>query len=457
LLNLFGLDRLNAYLDPQPDGIFDFVEGLTINTRTGSVYFPVLEPFGSSLDDICGAPCDIYKFQELYDTTITIAQQTLDKNYFVMKGEFKSSISSEISLGSWNLPPGSVRVTAGSVTLQEGVDYEVDYGIGRLRILNPSYLQAGTPIRVSFEDNSLFSLQQKTMLGLRAEYAFSEEVNLGATYLRLSERPFTQKVNFGDDPIFNRVFGLDFTYGKDSEWVTKAVDKLPFYSTKEKSKINFIAEVAALKPGHQDAINLDGEDQPTGGVVSIDDFEGAGSPIPLGIQQNQWTLASTPNYGPTGRDPGEILDVIWPEGVGIWEEGALSNSLANGYNRANLSWYVIDRSYRSQEDFNDPYARVIDQTNFFDRQNNGINLNDLFTFDLSFYPNERGPYNFDPVAGSNYSAGIDSITSIEQQDGTIYLNNPEERWGGITRYLQNPYGVICQIEFRSIMVLILQN
>ncbi len=442
LLNIFKLDRLNAYLDPQPDGIFDFVEGLTINTRTGSIYFPVLEPFGNSLDALC-TTCGQYKYQELYDTTITIAQTTLEKNLFVMRGEYKSSISSEISLGSWNLPPGSVRVTAGSVTLQEGVDYEVDYGIGRLRILNPSYLQAGTPIRVSFEDNSLFSLQQKTMLGLRAEYAFSDEVNLGATYLRLSERPFTQKVNFGDDPIFNRVFGLDFTYGKESEWVTKAVDKLPFFSTKEKSNINFVAEVAALKPGHQDAINLDGDGQPTGGVVSIDDFEGAGSPIPLGTQQIQWNLASTPNYGDAGRPS----DPIWPDSDGMWQEGALSNDLANGYNRARFNWYVIDRSFRSADDRNDPYARVIDQTDFFDRQNNGINLTDLFTFDVSFFPNERGPYNFDPVNGfGSISDGI-NVPLSQNGDGEIYLNNPESRWGGITRYLQNPDFQAANVEY----------
>lgn len=440
LLTLFGLDKLNAYLDPQPDGIFDFVEGLTINTRTGSVYFPVLEPFGEQL-----AP--EYRYQELYDTTITIAQTTLEKNLFVMKGEYKSSISSEISLGSWNLPPGSVRVTAGSVTLQEGLDYEVDYGIGRLRILNPSYLQAGTPIRVSFEDNSLFSLQQKTMLGLRAEYAFSDEVNLGATYLRLSERPFTQKVNFGDDPIFNRVFGLDFTYGKESEWVTKAVDKLPFYSTKEKSKINFVAEVAALKPGHQKAINLDGENQPEGGVVSLDDFEGAGSPIPIGTQQNQWTLASTPNYGAIGRPS----DAMW-DSDGIWAEGAINNDLSSGYNRALLNWYVVDRSFRSAADQDDPYARRIDQTEFFDRQNNGINLTDLFTFDLSFYPNERGPYNFDTVEGvPGISAGVDVATTLNQQSTTqendVYLNDPASRWGGITRYLQNADFQAANVEY----------
>jgi cell surface protein SprA len=31
LLNIFNLDKLNVTGDPQPDGRFDFVTGLTIN------------------------------------------------------------------------------------------------------------------------------------------------------------------------------------------------------------------------------------------------------------------------------------------------------------------------------------------------------------------------------------------------------------------------------------------
>ena len=444
LLTLFNLDRLNATLDPQPDGIFDYVEGLTINNRTGSIYFPVLEPFGSSLckelDQVDPLLCDKYIFQEIYDTTLVIAEQTLEKNLFVMRGEYKSSVSSEISLGSWNLPQGSVRVTAGSSTLIEGVDYEVDYGIGRLRIINPSYLQAGTPIRVSFEDNSLFSLQQKNMLGLRAEYTFSENLNVGATYLKLKERPFTQKVNLGDDPINNRVFGLDLTYGQDVDWVTKVVDKLPFYSTKEKSSINFTAEVAGLKPSHNKGINLQGEDAPSGGVVSIDDFEGAGSPIPLGTQNNTWVLASTPDYG------------LNPRPDGLFSEGSFSDSLITGYNRALLNWYVIDRSFRSGADQNDSYTRTIDQKDFFNRDI-VFQISDLFTFDLNYFPNERGPYNFDPPSGSSVSAGIDVNATNASNGQTIILNEPETRWGGIMRYLPNNDFQAANIEYVDFWVL----
>jgi cell surface protein SprA len=445
LLSFFNLDRLNSTLDPQPDGIFDYVEGLTINNRSGSIIFPVLEPFGSSLCDLLGGDielCDSLQFQEIYDTTLVIAEQTLEKNLFVMKGEYKSSVSSEISLGSWNLPQGSVRVTAGSTTLQEGIDYEVDYGIGRLRIINPSYLQSGTPIRVSFEDNSLFSLQQKNMIGLRADYTISENFQIGGTYLKLKERPFTQKVNLGDDPINNRVLGFDMTYGKDVDWVTKVVDKLPFYSTKEKSKINFTAEIAGLKPSHNGAINQTGEDAPSGGVVSIDDFEGAGSPIPLTTQNNGWVLASTPDYGPDGK----------PGTDGLFAEGNLSNTLETGYNRALLNWGIIDRSYRSREDQEDSYTRTIDQRDFFDRDI-VFQITDLFTFDLNYFPSERGQYNFDLPTPSAFSAGVDVDRTREVNGETIFLNEPESRWGGIMRYLPNNDFQAANIEYLDFWVL----
>jgi len=420
LLNLFGLDKLNSFGDPQPDGIFDFVPGVTVIPSSGSMVFPVLEPFGSSIDSLLSplgvnqAVIDSFKFNELYDTTVVIARQMLESSKFIMKGRVKSSSSSEISLGAWNIPNGSVRVTAGGDVLTEGVDYEIDYGIGRIRIINQAYLQSGVPIRVSYEDNSVFSLQQKTMLGLRADYEVNEKLALGATYLRLFERPFTEKVNVGDDPINNRIFGADLTYSTESEGITRLVDKLPLYSTNEPSTFNFNAEVAALRPGHSSAINLSDQE---GGVVSIDDFEGAVSGFPLGSQVNRWFLASTP----ADRPEGELVD-----------------NLAYGANRALLNWYTIDRTGRNTGDNDDPYSRLIRQNEIFQRDIPAGQLPDLFTFDLSYYPDQRGPYNFDLVGGRQDLVGMQVSAGVDPtSQNDVRLLEPETRWGGIMRYFNN--------------------
>lgn len=427
LLDVFNLDKLNIYNDPQQDGIFDFVEGVTIIPRTGSIIFPVLEPFGSSLEDLLGEDLAMeFAYQDLYDKTLFQAQERLERNRFVMMGEFKSSVSSEISLGAWNIPEGSVTVRAGSQTLQPGIDYEINYGIGQIRIINDAYLQQGVPIRVSYEDNSLFSLNQKAMLGTRADYAFNKNLNLGATYMHLFERPYTQKVNVGDDPINNRIYGLDVNYTNEVPWITRSLDRLPFYSTKAPSSINFNAEVAALRPGHARAIN-GGEDGD--GIIMLDDFEGASSSIPLGIQTNQWIMASVPG------------------GKGLmFPEAELANDLRYGYNRAMLNWYIMERrsGIRNSTDQNDPYTRPIDLTELFpNKVVQPGTFSDILTFDMTYYPEERGPYNFDPPAGSDVSAG----SFWDNETKKVKLKEPESRWAGIMRFLNNTNFEQANVEF----------
>ncbi|MBK8698687.1 MAG: cell surface protein SprA [Saprospiraceae bacterium] len=413
LLNVFKLDTLNKFGDPQADGVFDYVPGLTVIERSGSIIFPVLEPFGSSLDSLLKGLPDPgkYKYQELYDSTVTVARLTPQKNKFVMVGKVKSNATGEIPLGPF-VPKNGVKVTAGTITLIEGVDYEIDYALGKLRILNPAYLAQGTPINVNYEDQSAFSSLNKTMLGARFDYDFSKKFTMGATYLRLRERPFTQKVNVGDDPIDNRIFGLDFNYSDKSDWITKVLDKLPFYSTKEESAVNLSAETAYLKPGHNKAINSQADSKDDGGLVNIDDFEGSVSGFTLGgFNTNSWALSSTP-----------------PE----FREADLTNDLVYGANRAKISWYQIDQSVNTTEaDRKHPFSRLVLQTDLFKRQVQ-TGINQLFTFDVSYYPEERGPYNFDvPEGYPNYTAG----TSI--LDGQIRLNQPTTRWGGLMRYFQN--------------------
>lgn len=416
LLSIFKLDTLNRFNDPQADGVFDYVPGITVNEKTGSIIFPVLEPFGSSLAATLKEQplIEKYTYQQLYDTSVVIAKQIfLDKNKFIMKGRVKSSTSGEINLGPF-VPRNGVKVTAGGISLVEGVDYEIDYSLGKLRVLNPAYLSQGTPINVNYEDQSAFSTLNKSMVGARFDYDFSKKFTMGATYLRLWERPFTQKVNVGDDPINNRIFGLDMNYSDKVPWVTNMLDKLPFYSTKAESSFAFNAEAAYLKPGHNSAINSQQKNADEGGVINIDDFEGALSGFTLGgFNSNSWILCSTP-----------------PE----FTESLLTNDLAYGANRAKLSWYQVDQSVNSGTNTRDkthPYSRLVLQTELFNRQVQ-TGVNQLFTFDVSFYPSLRGPYNFDKPKG--YTGYTNGTTIVNNE---IRLLNPTSRWGGIMRYFQN--------------------
>lgn len=418
LIKLIGLDKVNSQLDAMPDGRFDFIEGVTILPSNGRIIFPVLEPFGEDLRKSIGNEgiAEKYVFDELYDTTLTIARQIAEKNKFRIAGEYKSAVSSEIPLNALNIPQGSVIVTAGGRKLEENVEYTVDYNLGRVKIIDPGLLESGTPIRISLESNSLYNIQTKTLIGTHLDYRFSDNFNVGATVLNLTEKPLTQKVNIGDEPISNTIWGINTSYRTESQFLTTLIDKLPFIETKETSSIMFDAEFAQLIPGHSDVIEEEGN-------AYIDDFEGSETSIDL-KNINAWVLASTPQ----GQND-------------IFPEGGLQNNLAYGYNRAHLSWYKIDPIFlrngsstpdhiaRDPETQSSHYVREIFEKEIFpnvDYENNVPTA--LQVLNLAFYPSEKGPYNFETTGEPGISDGLNS-------DGT--LRDPASRWGGIMRKIQS--------------------
>ncbi len=415
LLQALGLDQLNSQLDRQPDGLFDFVDGITVMAEKGRIIFPVLEPFGRHLLKYISDPEQIrkYVFTELYDSTQTVARQMAEKNKYLLSGQFTSASGSDIRLNVANIPQGSVKVTAGGVTLTENVDYTVDYNMGSVKIINSALLESQTPVQVSLESNQFFGLQTKSLIGTHLNYRFSDRFNLGGTVLRLTERPYTQKVTYGDDPISNTIYGFDASYRADSKFLTNAIDWLPLIQTKAPSSVNFFGEFAHLIPGHSRAITSEG-------AVYIDDFEA--SEISLDLRAfNAWSLSSVPQ----GQDQ-------------FFPEARLSKDIRSGYNRARLAWYVIDPLFlrngsttpayiRANPDLQSShYVREIYETEIFPYKESasGIPTN-ISVLNVAFYPSERGPYNFN-VVPDGYSAGLNT-------DGL--LNSPRTRWGGMMREL----------------------
>lgn len=446
LLQLLGLDRLDINGMPQQDGVFDYVDnagttGGTISSQTGRIFFPSTEPFGSNLrqeittrvtdPDRAAALIQSLVFQPLYDSTKTAAQQIPSLNRFRIKGQFQSQSSSEISLNAMNVPEGSVTVTAGGVKLVENQDYTVDYNLGRVRILNDGLLESGRTIQVSLESNSLFNIQMKTMMGTRFEYVLSDKARFGTTLLNLRERPLTQKVNIGNEPVKNTIVGADFQWQRDSPFLTELVDRLPFYTTTAKSSFDVSAEGAYLIPGHSRAVGEEGN-------AYVDDFEGSQSAIDI-RNVARWFLASTPKLQPS----------LFPEGV-------LEDSLAYNYNRAALSWYTIDPQFFrggglpdgqvSADAKSDHRVReVLEGEVFPNRQLPTGTPPNIPTLDLTFTPDVRGQYNYDrPPGVSGVSAGL-------TEDGL--LEDPASRWGGIQRALTTTDFEAANIEYIQIWMM----
>ncbi|MES3019796.1 MAG: cell surface protein SprA [Bacteroidota bacterium] len=431
-LQLTNLDNLNQQNDRRPDGFFDFVEGITIDPLNGRITFPLVEPFGSDLARRFNPVSernliDKYVYQPLYDSTKVLAQQLFPKlNRYQIRGTYQSQASSEFQLNAINVPQGSVQVIAGTLPLQEGVDFTVDYNGGMVRILNQALLNSGQPIRIKLENNELFGLQQRSLTGSRFDYRVNNKLNLGGTFMNLTEKPLTEKVNIGEESISNSIWGFDANYSSPSRWLTRMVDKIPFINTKEPSTLTFNGEYANLVPGHPRALNFAGS---RNGASYLDDFEASRSLIDI-KSAIAWQISGTPQLFPESR---------------------LNNDLSYGYNRARLAFYNIDPIFfvsgnsltpdnirKDKNELSNHYVRQVFEREVFPFKESSTGQAIILpTFDLAFYPRQRGPYNF---AGT----GINP-------DGT--LTNPRNRWGGIFRKLETNDFEALNIEFIEMWML----
>ncbi len=424
LLQVMNLDRLDSNQESNSDGFFDFVEGYTILSSTGKVIFPVAEPFGSHLAKMIGNPVEAekYVYQELYDSTLVVAQQFADKNKFILTGEYQASSGSQIRLNAMNVPRGSVVVTAGGVTLVENSDYTVDYAMGIVTITNQSIIDSGQSISVTLENQSMFSMQRKTLLGLDLQYEFNKNLTLGTTIMHYSEKALTEKVDIGNETVNNTMIGFNLNWNQDFMWLTNLLNKIPTVNATQPSRINLTAEYAQLIPHKQKSGSNKGSSY-------IDDFEYTQTGIDLRSPYS-WQLASTP-YDSSA-------DALFPE-------AQLSNNVDYGKNRALLNWYYIDRLFTSRnssmcpgyiksdlDQLSNPYVREVNTREIYPgRSTTYGESTTLQTLNLTYYPTERGPYNLD----------ADNI------DDEGNLLNPEQRWGGIMRKMDNTNFDSSNIEY----------
>jgi cell surface protein SprA len=408
LIEIMGLDRLNPVGDPPGDGNFDFVDGLTVNTQTGLIIFPYLEPFNTPLRAAFAEEpqrtylINKYVFDTLYRIPKSQAQLLANKNKFYLVGTYNSSGSSkEIMIPGFGVTPGSVRVYAGGTPLQEQTDYVVDYTFGRVTILNDAILNSGKNITVDYEQSDPFAFQTRTLLGARFDYKLSDDVNFGSTLLYYNERPLISRNAIGTEPARNLQYGFDVNIRKDSRLLTKWIDAIPGIQTKELSSFSWNAEFAQLLPGTSNLVDENG----TG---YIDDFENTATPYSL-LNPAAWKLAATPEnlYGLT-------------DGSG----------LESGYRRAKLAWYQVDNQfYRdggqfkpdniNEEDLLNHYVRSVSPQEIFPYKN--LTQGNFFeqVFDVAYYPTERGPYNYD-------------AERLDPASGEFSTSDAKDNWAGIT-------------------------
>lgn len=436
-IQVFGFDHVNRQGEAKPDGVIDITDN-TINLQNARIIFPVREPFGTYMRGLFGSRTDLadfYCFDALYDSTKWLAQQDTRHNKFYLTGSYKSSVGDEIFLGTTNLQQGSVQVTANGRKLNEGSDYEVDYTLGRVRIINKGLLQSGAEIRASANGQSFFNIQQKTLIGTRIEHRFSKNVMLGGTAMHMWERPLTSnKTNYGEEPLLNTIVGADFSYSNKSRLITKLVDKLPFIETKQESNITAYFEAAQLFAHNH---RSQGGNR---GISNLEDFENAELPSDFKMASN-WVVSSIPQKQPD-----------------LFPETASTNTVDWTKRRAKLAFYSIDQLFyrdldmpdnikqRVDEELSNHYVRQISQSELFPLKQFPAGSPTLLpTFDLSFYPKERGIYNFNTDPTQLNSAGE--------------LLQPNKSWAGIMRRVDQNDFEAANIDYIELWIMdpLMQN
>ncbi|MEM1002385.1 MAG: cell surface protein SprA, partial [Bacteroidota bacterium] len=423
------------------------------------IIFTKVEPFGEYIFDVLQDPNnpgdyeddmydnpnqEKYVYDLMYKSTKIEALNEAQKNKFQIKGRFSSSGGGDgIPIGAFNVPRGSVRVTAGGRVLVEGIDYTVNYQLGRVQILDEALKASNTPIEVSVENNAIFGQQTRRFTGINVEHQFNQDFLLGATFLNLNERPITQKANLDSEPINNSIFGFYGNYATEVPFFTRLVNKLPNIDTDVPSNLSVRGEIATLSPGAPKGTNFNNE--PT---AYIDDFEGNQGAIDL-LSPLPWFHSSRPDFEESGI--GNI-------------PGSYQPGVQNGYGRAMLNWYSIDPIFYSgqrpdgisDDDMSLPETRRVFINEIFPQVDIAQgNVSVIFTLDLSYYPTERGPYNFDPAAAngnplnpSNSWAGITrEITSTDFEQANVefiefwvqdpFINNPSSQGGKLFVNLGN--------------------
>ncbi len=424
LLQLMELDRLDDKLEPHPNGQFDYIDGYTVISSIARIVFPVVEPFGSHLKNKIDdwSISDKYIFQEMYDSTKTVAKRVAQKDKFFLTGQYAGSSENVIQLGAYNIPRGSVVVTAGGATLIENVDYTVDYSMGTVTIINQSIIEAGTNVSVSLESNTDFSMQRKTMLGMNWKYDFSDNFQLGGTVLHLNERPLTSKVSMGDEPLVNTMLGVNLNWRKESQAITNLFDHLPFVSATEPSRISLSAEFAKLFSAVSDNVQ--------GNASYVDDFETAIAGIDVS-NPSAWSLASRPS---------DLKSRFSAEGI----EG--------GFERAMLNWFTIDPLFTRRnssltpahikndlEQLSNHYVREVYERELYpNKESTSSEATTLAILNLAYYPAERGPYNLNP-----------NLTT----DGRLDTTSLKSNWGGIMRSLTTTDFETANIEYMEFWML----
>ena len=252
-----------------------------IHLDSGHIIFPFIKPFYALEDSV------IYEDEEVSYTEVS--------NYISVKGQIGRD---QVSLGQMNILPGSVIIKIGpnKTKLTEGIDYLVDYDFGMITFLASEAKNPDVDIYIDYQFKPLFSVESKTIMGIRADMRFNKNLKVGGTFIYQSEKVKEDRPKIGNENRSIILADIDGELEYELPFITKIIDWFPLIRTDSKSTVTLSGEVAMSLPRIYGSSKQHDKKE-----AYIDDMESILDTYPLGVTRVTWDPASRPAEFPDGN------------------------------------------------------------------------------------------------------------------------------------------------------------
>ncbi|MFQ6046623.1 MAG: cell surface protein SprA, partial [Gemmatimonadales bacterium] len=248
------------------------------------VVFPHLTPFADM-----GRLAPAERNDSLYRTPTYLLGSQGPPPRVLMRFTYDASGAGDranLSLGTIQVREGSEKLFAGDRRLVRGRDYEIDYELGQVRFLKPDSLFFGpTEIRAEFEENQLFDLAPKSIVGLASTLHLDSLNRLHMVAMFQHDRSVFTRPLLGFEPESHFIGGLTSEFELRPQMLTRAVDALPLIDTDVPSRLTINGEVALSRPNPNQA-----------GIAFIEDFQQQAART-IRLDEREFQLGSAPSSG----------------------------------------------------------------------------------------------------------------------------------------------------------------
>lgn len=228
---------------------------------------------------------------------------------------------SSFNLGAFGIREESERIRIGSRALERGVDYNIDYDVGLVTLMDAQSLFALNPtdeLHATWEQKSQFQIAPTSVFGMNTRYQMGSRGELNFVGLYQNEKTIMRRPQLGVEPSAIFLGGTSARLDLGGGLLDRALSRLPGLRFGGVSSVTLNGEAAVSMPNPN-----------TRNEAYVDDFETSDG-TNLDLRRRSWRLGSRPAFTDGAADylPG-VLDVGNAAQL-VWQHDLLQNGVATG-------------------------------------------------------------------------------------------------------------------------------